>query len=781
MVNLSYVEIALYKDKGYILNRMENEAQELWRIAYTDELTGLYNRRYLKLNVRGTIQSLKDRNEPLCLLIMDIDKFKGVNDTYGHLAGDEVLKGFASILKELSDKDAIPIRYAGDEFCVVIPGYDKRKGKDFGEKLVKLMEQTPLSITENKKVTVSTSVGVASIPKDASTYEDLFKRADEALYKAKELGRAQTVVFPDDGQMIAPDLVTSLFPIKELIGREEETKILLDYLDGRSKMVPVVSGNFGMGKTFLMNWVEDKARQASMQVIYVSGHPFWKFQPLSALFSSIAIFRENNADLFDSILDSIEEEQRKALQFHLNIKNAEQEKAFSPELISESIRSFFTHIFKKGKTVLILDDIQKIDEDTIRFFNSLLEQFMEKVLSPFIVIEKLPDDITSVLEFISLMPYLEDNIQFLELNPLSEAECDRFITTVLTHNPFPESFQKIIYSNTNGKPLFIQELLKNLLNSRKVIYSIDHWELADCSEADLAISLEHIAENRVKLLDDELQDVLSKAALIGDSFDLPLLSKLSGHDENDLGEVLRKGESAYIIIEGSGHEGDFSFINPHEKQALLNLIDKEEQKKMHGKIVALENATHGGDTRRIMGRLMYHLNKGFLFRQASELIRETPSSLIGSQVSTSSLEKLQKSSFKKIAAKEEALSPDALRKSLTTIRNIKIAINNLRLYPKSNENVRQSIERVFEDIEYFLTMTEAFSISSTPEMILVNGSEPHSSDLGNLPIEIYTLLNEINLKGITFISVDSNMMNSRIFSNFHRRSKAIPGINGRTS
>jgi hypothetical protein len=516
-------------------------------------------------------------------------------------------------------------------------------------------------------------------------------------------------------------------------------------------MVPVISGSFGMGKTFLMNWVEDQARQASMQVIYVSGHPFWKFQPLSALFSSIALFRENNAGLFNSILDSIAEEQREILQVYLNIKNPEQEKAFAPELIFESIRSFFIQIVEKGKTVLILDDIQKIDEDSIRFFNSFLEQFLEKAVYPFIVIEKLPDDLTSVLEFINLMPYLENNIQFIELNPLSEAECHRFITGVLTHNPFPESFQKVIYSNTNGKPLFIQELLKNLLNSRKLVYSIDQWELSDCSESDLAISLERIAENRIKLLDAELQDILSKAALIGDSFDLSLLSKLSGYDESKLDEVLIKGESAYIIIEGSGQEGDFSFINPHEKQALLNLIDKEEQKKMHEKIVALENATHGGDTRRIMGRLLYHLNKGFLFRQATELLRDTPASVIGSKVSTSSLERLKRSSFSKTEAEEGELSPDALLKSLTTIRNIKIAINNLRLYPKTNENVMQSIERVFKDIEYYLTMTEAFSISSTPEMILINGSEPPSSDLGSLPLEIYNLLNNMGLKGITFI------------------------------
>ncbi len=381
----------------------------------------------------------------------------------------------------------------------------------------------------------------------------------------------------------------------------------------------------------------------------------------------------------------------------------------------------------------------------------MLEQFKGKDLYPFIAIEKLPDDLASVLEFINLMPYLEDNIQFMELNSLSEAECDRFIISVLTHNPFPESFQKVIYSNTNGKPFFIQELLKNLLNCRKLVYSIDQWELADCSASDLAISLERIAENRIKLLDEELQDILSKAAVIGDSFDLLLLSKLSRYDENTLGEVLIKGESAYIITEGSGQEGDFSFINPHEKQALLNMIGKEEQKKMHEKIVALENTIHGGDTRRIMGRLMYHLNKGFLFRQASELIRETTTSLIRSRVSTTSLERLQKSSFNKITSEESTLSPDVLQKSLHTIRNIRIAINNLRLYPKTNKNVRQSIERVFKEIEYYLTMTEAFSISCTSEMILVNGSEPSSSDLGSLPLEIYTLLNDIGLKGITFI------------------------------
>lgn len=730
---------------------MENETQELWRIAYTDELTGLYNRQYSKLHVRGMIQSLKEKNEPLCLLIIDLDRFKEVNDTYGHLAGDAVLKGFASVLKEVSGKEATPLRYGGDEFCVLIPGRDKRTGKDISEKLMKMIEQSPLSVSGDQKVTVSISIGVASIPKDASTYEDLFRRADEALYKAKELGRTQAFVFPDDGRMISPDLVNSLFPIKEMIGREKETAVLLDYLNGRSEMLPVISGSFGMGKTFLMNWMAETARQSSMQVIYVSGHIFWKFQPLSALFSSIAFFRDNNAGLFNSILDSLTEEQRETLQVHLNINSAEQEKEFPPELILESIRAFFTQVIEKGRTLLILDDIQKIDEDSIRFFNSLLEQFTEKDIYPCIVIEKLPDDLTSVLEFINLMPYLEDNIQFMELDPFTETECDRFITSVLTHNPFPESFQKAIYSNTNGKPLFLQELLKNLLTSRKLVYSIDQWELSDCSESDLAISLERIAANRIKQLDAELRDILSKAAVIGDSFDLSMLSTLTEYDENSLVELLIKGESAHIIIEGSGQEGDFSFINPHEKQALVDLIDKEEQKRMHEKIVAIENAAHSGDTRRIMGRLLYHLNKGFLFRQATELIRQIPESITGSRVSTSSMERLKQRSFNRTGAEEGELSPDVLLKSLSTIRNIRIAVNNLRLYPKSNKNVRQSIERVFKDIEYFLTMTEAFSISSNPEMILINGSEPPSSDLGKLPLEIYTFLNDMGLKGITFI------------------------------
>ncbi len=107
---------------------------------------------------------------------------------------------------------------------------------------------------------------------------------------------------------------------------------LLDYLKGKSKMIPIISGSHGMGKTFLMNWVEDQARHASMQVIYVSGHLFWKLQPLSALFSSIALFRENNANLFNSILESISEEQRETLLVHLNIKKTKKEKSYPPEL-----------------------------------------------------------------------------------------------------------------------------------------------------------------------------------------------------------------------------------------------------------------------------------------------------------------------------------------------------------------------------------------------------------------------------------------------------------------
>lgn len=168
---------------------IQKKAEELLKdIAVTDELTGLYNRHYLYSRINEEIERSDRSNEPMSIMILDIDKFKRVNDTWGHPVGDEVLKETAEITKSMIRKDDILVRLGGEEFLVLMPQTDTMEAVSVAEKVRKALEN-------NIHPTVGTftaSFGVAERNKSEG-FKSLYKRADDALYRAKETGRNRVV------------------------------------------------------------------------------------------------------------------------------------------------------------------------------------------------------------------------------------------------------------------------------------------------------------------------------------------------------------------------------------------------------------------------------------------------------------------------------------------------------------------------------------------------------------------------------------------------------------
>jgi diguanylate cyclase (GGDEF)-like protein len=129
-------------------------------------------------------------NENLSLLIMDIDHFKGFNDSFGHPAGDYILKNLAHLLKKSARKIDILARYGGEEFAALLPGIDVKNARKTAERWRKAVQRASFK-RENKTFALTISVGFATFPTDAETKTDLIERADRALYDAKENGRNQ--------------------------------------------------------------------------------------------------------------------------------------------------------------------------------------------------------------------------------------------------------------------------------------------------------------------------------------------------------------------------------------------------------------------------------------------------------------------------------------------------------------------------------------------------------------------------------------------------------------
>jgi len=171
------------------LKSLEEANYKLNELATTDELTGINNRRELLRKLRNDIMRAKRFDLPLTILMVDVDRFKQINDNYGHQKGDEVLKGIAKIFADnLRNVDYVG-RYGGEEFLVVLPNTDKKGGVVVAEKLREKIEEE--SFADEIKATAS--FGVAELGKDENL-NSFVNRADGAMYEAKQRGRNQVVV-----------------------------------------------------------------------------------------------------------------------------------------------------------------------------------------------------------------------------------------------------------------------------------------------------------------------------------------------------------------------------------------------------------------------------------------------------------------------------------------------------------------------------------------------------------------------------------------------------------
>ena len=181
------------KRKRYNDHLRASVAQTI-EMAVTDGLTGLHNRRYLDSHLATLFERARNRRRPLSLMITDIDRFKQINDTYGHDAGDEVLREFATRLRKNVRGIDLACRMGGEEFVVVMPDTDGAIAEKVAERIRAQIADTPFAIGgDGQTIPVTVSVGVAAMMPGADTVEAMLKRADIALYEAKNGGRNRVV------------------------------------------------------------------------------------------------------------------------------------------------------------------------------------------------------------------------------------------------------------------------------------------------------------------------------------------------------------------------------------------------------------------------------------------------------------------------------------------------------------------------------------------------------------------------------------------------------------
>ncbi len=159
----------------------------------TDELTGLLTRKAFHEVIDELLEKAKAADAPISLAFIDIDNFFRLNDTYGHVAGDDVLKEVAALIKKACGEQAIPVRYGGDEFVIVFPDVEREQAFLALEKLRSEASALSLKIGKDGAAIdgISLSGGISCFPLDGRLKSELLRKADQALYRAKATGRGK--------------------------------------------------------------------------------------------------------------------------------------------------------------------------------------------------------------------------------------------------------------------------------------------------------------------------------------------------------------------------------------------------------------------------------------------------------------------------------------------------------------------------------------------------------------------------------------------------------------
>jgi len=179
--NIEEVKLVIRRvaDRQYLVHQA-GQKEFYQEMSVIDSLTGIYNRRHLDEILHREVERAKRYNQTISILMIDIDDFKKYNDTYGHLAGDEILKKVGDFLVHSLRSVDLVFRYGGEEFVVMLPQTFKQGGVEVAKRLLNLGRQN---------IPITISIGVAAFPEDAQERDDLLAKADSALYQAKHLGK----------------------------------------------------------------------------------------------------------------------------------------------------------------------------------------------------------------------------------------------------------------------------------------------------------------------------------------------------------------------------------------------------------------------------------------------------------------------------------------------------------------------------------------------------------------------------------------------------------------
>ena len=567
---------------------------------YIDDLTGLYNRRFLRVKSGEYFQIIDREASPTSILLIDLDHFKNINDTYGHSKGDTVLVEFSSFLEDILRSNDSVFRYGGDEFVCVLPGTGYEQAERISHRFIEKCREKEFS-----RIRLTMSIGIASCPDDGKDWVELFDTADQRLYSAKRHGRDR-IGTPETG------VRNLIIPTKEIVGRNDEFSEVMRYAESSSDIQGgtfCISGEIGVGKSRFVREIIDSERfrpfrfLGSMLSATTHSIPYFPFRELirSIVRMSDGLNLEDIPQTYRIELTKIVPELSDYLA-----ESAGEVLMVDKFRLFEGVRRLLEQQVATGPLIISLDNIHWADEGSLELLHYIIRAFHGSPIL-FLLIYRVEEAGKECFQRVLNNMSREGLFSRITLEPLGEADLSRMLSMIIDRIP-SHSLTGYIYRKTGGNPFFVEELMKSLHESGALYWNSDSWKFREEMADKIPHSIEDVIDRKLGLMSAEARSLMEHAAVIGREFDFGFLLEMTEWNEGQLFDIM--DEILGMRFLSQGDEESFRFKEDIIREIICSRMNESRKRKYHldiGEKLLKDNKDY---PEKVAEELAFHFHNG---------------------------------------------------------------------------------------------------------------------------------------------------------------------------